>query len=644
MASQIKMPHLRGRHLFVIDIVASAAATIIALALLVDDQSAFGLIPAALILLAVRPPVNLLFGLHRHSWRYASVPELLEILKAVVTGSVIAVGVYVLIVQLGVIQVGLFSRSFWALECLISLALLGGIRYVIRATADPWPPRAALKGGAVPGVPTIVYGAGRAGAMVLRSAADPRAGVRPVGFLDDDDRLHGQTVAGLRVHGGLDQLASLVELTGARRLLIAMPGAPSDVLRGIVHEATSLGLQVRTVPRLHELLDGSVDAYKIRSVKVEDLLRREPVRDHLAGVADLIAGKVVMITGSGGSIGSELARQVFALGPGRLVLVDRAEGPLYGIQREIEVMQKRIGGGSELSAHIANVATRLTMQRIVHESRPDVIFHAAAYKHVPMMEEHPSDAVQVNIGGTMSVLDAAEANGVLNLLSVSTDKAVRPSSVMGATKRVAEALVADSARRSGRRFVSVRFGNVLGSSGSVVPTFQQQLERGEPLTVTHPDMTRYFMTVREAVWLILDAASIGRPGNLFVLDMGEQVRILDLAHDLIRLSGRDPEVVPIEFTGLRPGEKLHEELFYPEEHASATQSDSVMLAASQSVPGDIRERAAGLISLADGDHDPALRAELFALTDELAAAPGRKRVPWPGSGSRPVPETALVHK
>ena len=623
---QNKMPHLRRRHLFLIDVVAVLVAVTITLSLWAEVSPPATVLPAALILLFVRPLVNLSFGMHRHNWRFASVPELLQVSKAVGTGSFVAAAVFVLLVQLGVTAGG-SSLAFWVLEGLTSLALLGGIRYAIRATADRWQPRRTSGPTARgPGVPTILYGAGRVGVVVLRSTLDQRARIRPVGFLDDDDRLHGQTVAGMRVHGGLDQLSTLVEATGARRLLITIPDVTGDALRRIVYEATALGLDVSTVPQLHDILDGSIDARRIRRVRVEDLLHRPSVRNHLVGVPDLVAGKVVMITGAGGSIGSELARQVFALRPARLVLVDRAEGPLYGIQREIEMIRKRNRGSGELSAHIANVATRITMQRLVRESSPDVIFHAAAYKHVPMMEEHPSDAVHVNVGGTMSVLEAAEANAVRHVVFVSTDKAVRPSSVMGATKRIAEALVTESARRTGNAYVSVRFGNVLGSSGSVVPIFKQQLDRGEPLTVTHPDMTRYFMTIREAVWLILDAASIGEPGSLFILDMGEPVRILDLAHDLIRLSGRDPASVPIEFTGLRPGEKLHEELLYPAEQARATQSDKVMLAAAQVVPHNIREWVDILVLLADGDHDTALRAKLFELTDLLEAA-GHARAP-----------------
>ena len=287
--------------------------------------------------------------------------------------------------------------------------------------------------------------------------------------------------------GGLSELSRAVARTGAQALLITMPSAPGSTVRAIVDAALALGLEVRTAPSLTDLLDGSVDAYRVRRVRVEDLLRRPIVMDQAAAVTEIIEGQTVLITGAGGSIGSELARRVFALGPRRLILVDRAESPLYLLQRELETRRGHGNGSGELKIHLANVANRAAMDRLISGEMPSIIFHAAAYKHVPMMESHPSDAMFVNVGGTLALLDAASAAGVERFVLVSTDKAVRPSSVMGASKRIAEMLVADTARRTGRPYVSVRFGNVLGSTGSVVPIFQEQLENGEPLTITDPD-------------------------------------------------------------------------------------------------------------------------------------------------------------
>jgi FlaA1/EpsC-like NDP-sugar epimerase len=371
---------------------------------------------------------------------------------------------------------------------------------------------------------------------------------------------------------------------------------------------------------MNDLLDGTLDAYRVRRVQVADLLRRPTGSTHSTAVYDTLRDRTVVITGAGGSIGSELARQVFSIGPRRLVLVDRAESPLYLVQRELESRRARGQGQGEVRAHLANVASRAAMDRLIAMETPDVIFHAAAYKHVPMMEEHPSDAVHVNIGGTLSLLDAAVAAGVERFVLVSTDKAVRPTNVMGASKRVAEMLVADAARRTGNAYVSVRFGNVLGSTGSVVPIFQEQLEKSEPLSITHPDMTRYFMTIPEASWLILDAAAIGKSGDLFVLDMGDPVRIIDLARDLVRLAGRDPETQPMDVVGIRPGEKLHEELFYDAEQVQPTSVPKVLKAAADLPPTTLREEVRSLLVLATGAQEDHLRAALLAFVSRTTAA------------------------
>ncbi len=503
-----------------------------------------------------------------------------------------------------------FPRSFWIIELLLSVAILGGVRFGIRAASDAAPTAASET--ASDRRATLLYGAGDAGVQVARSARrHPDAGVVPVGFLDDDPTLAGDIVGGLRVHGGLDQLDRAVAETKAQVLLITMPSAAGTAVRRVVDAALARQLEVRTVPSMSDLLDGRVDAYRVRDVRVEDLLRRPMVTEHAAGVEEIIRDRTVVITGGAGSIGSELARQVFALGPRRLVLVDRAESPLYMVQRELEARRQRGRGSGELRVHLANVVSRAPMRRLIAEEAPSVIFHAAAYKHVPMMEEHPSDAAHVNIGGTLALLDAAAEADVERFVLVSTDKAVRPSSIMGATKRIAEMLVADTAHRTGRPYVSVRFGNVLGSTGSVVPIFQEQMEKGQPLTITHPDMTRFFMTIPEASWLILDAAALGRDGDLFVLDMGEPVRVLDLAHDFIRLAGRDAESQPIQIVGLRPGEKLHEELFYAAEEVEPTSSAKVLRAIAPPPRRNVRDAVREMLALATGDDDDDLRAALM---------------------------------
>jgi FlaA1/EpsC-like NDP-sugar epimerase len=635
---------IRGRSLVAIDLLGIVAAAYVALALRLDRFSAplhvaaFPLI--VILLLSVRSVVNVEVGLYGRRWRYASVPELGRAVGASAIGSLVAIVVFygTSVVGNGSWTDG-FPRSFWPIELLLSIAILGGVRFGIRAAADGV---ASNSGSATADrSPTLLYGAGDAGVLMARSASRyPACGVRPIGFLDDDPELKGAYIAGLRVYGGLRTMADAVAATGAQTLLITMPSASGAVVRRVVEAALELHLEVRTVPPITDLLDGTVDAHRIRRVRVEDLLRRPLVTDHAAGVEDIIRDQVVMITGGGGSIGSELARQVYAIGPRRLVLVDRAESSLYLVQRELEAQRGHGNGSGQIGAHLANVVSRASMTRIIAQEAPSVIFHAAAYKHVPLMEDHPSDAAYVNMAGTSVLLEAAEAAGVDRFVFVSTDKAVRPSSIMGASKRIGEMLVADAARRTGRPFVSVRFGNVLGSTGSVVPIFQSQLENGEPLTITHPDMTRFFMTIPEAAWLILDAAALGQNGDLFVLDMGQPIRVIDLAHDLVRLAGRDPSSQPIETIGLRPGEKLHEELFYDEESAEPTASTKVLRTASSPPPESVREDVQRILALASGDSDDELRQAMlgYARVHDTSAPAVRWRADAPaGVAASPGP-------
>ena len=611
------------------DVLLSAGAVSLAVVLRLDDGIA--VLPSmgavVLLLMFVQPLVNARLGLDRKLWPYASPMDYAHVLAAVVTGTVTTLVLYYIAVLPTPMAVAPLPLSFWAIVGLLNLVAMGGIRYFIRIITD-WSRERSKGQGLGAGVPTLLYGAGEAGAMMARSTrSDPSAGIAPIAFLDDDVTRHGRYVARLPVLGGLDRLQAAIAHTGASRLLITMPNASGRRVRQIVEAARAAGLKVQTVPALQELLDAPVSAFRVRDIRVEDLLMREPLTERASEVTSIVRNQTVMITGAGGSIGSELARQVFGMEPARLVLIDRAEGPLFAIEQDLRLLERHGQGSGELVIHLANVASRAVITRIVGETQPNIIFHAAAYKHVPMMEQHPSDAVQVNVGGTMSVLDAALSQGVERFVFVSTDKAVEPASVMGASKRIGEALVAEAANASGRPYVSVRFGNVLGSSGSVVPIFKKQLEDGEPLTITHPDMTRFFMTIPEAVWLILDAASFGTPGDLFVLDMGEPVRIVDLARDLIRLAGRDPETTPIEFVGMRPGEKLFEQLFYDREGARPTANPRVLLADGLSPVDDLRRQVARLLDMATGDADDALRQSLFQLIDGVAKPPPAAALP-----------------
>ena len=606
---------LRGRHLLIFDLGVMVLSAYVAMAVRYDGltgvESLRPFVPIFAILLTTRFAANIWLGLYSRGWRFASVPDLTRIVAAAMLGSALAVAIIYPVTALsGAGLTAGFPRSFWIVELLLTLAALGGIRFGIRATTE-WVPRS------VPIAPverrrTLFYGSGRTGVLMVKAALrKPEAGVVPVGFLDDDESLAGGSMASLRVFGGLSSLGRAVEETGAQTLLITMPSAPGSSIRRVVDAAMAMGLEVRTVPSVNDLLDGTLDAYRVRRVQVADLLRRPTDREHSSAVRDIIRDRTVVITGAGGSIGSELARQVYTIGPRRLVLVDRAESPLYLVTRELETRRDHGLGRGELRAHLANVASRAAMDRLIATEAPDIIFHAAAYKHVPMMEEHPSDAVHVNVGGTLALLEASVAAGVDRFVLVSTDKAVRPSNVMGASKRVAEMLVADAARRTGRPYVSVRFGNVLGSTGSVVPIFQEQLEKGEALSITHPDMTRYFMTIPEASWLILDAAALATNGDLFVLDMGEPIRIVDLARDLVRLAGRDPDTQPMDIVGVRPGEKLHEELFYDAESVEPTAVPKVLKAVSEAPVTSVRTDARTLLAMATGGREEELRTALL---------------------------------
>ena len=630
---------MRGRHLFVVDFVIIALSIVGAMILRFDSlrfaEEALIYFPAALWPLVIRPPINVLGGLYSRAWAYASVGELARIFVVVLVGSIAGMlFFYLVLVPLGVggtqTTVGRFPRSFFALEGLLTLAGMGGVRFLIRASQEwkGWRPgdpdrrrrREAAESSGL--VPTLVYGAGEIGATVLRtiSTAPDGLGMRVVGVLDDDRAKRNQVLRGQKVLGSIDELADIARVTGAHRLLIAIPTASGEVVRRAVEDATRLGLETRTVPALDELVSGRLGAAAIREVQVEDLLRREPVVIDEAALRGRLNGQTVLVTGAGGSIGSELARQVFNLDPARLVLLERAEGPLYDIERELALLSGRDSGTqaragrprAELVTRLANVVSPTAMRHVMEADRPVLVLHAAAYKHVPMMEHHPADAVYTNIGGTLTALRTSLAAGVDRFVLVSTDKAVAPTSVMGATKRLAELAVADVARRSNRPYLTVRFGNVLGSSGSVVPLFQRQLREGVPLTVTDPEMTRYFMTIPEAARLILEASLIGEPGDLFVLDMGDPIRIVDLARDVARLAGRDPDSVPLQFIGVRPGEKLHESLFYDMESIAPTRHPKV-LRARQSVghsPG-LMEQLDRLVEIAvEGDH-AATRVALF---------------------------------
>ena len=519
------------------------------------------------------------FGLYRGIWRFASLPDLKRI--------VLAVGVATLLIPVAIIlfRVGaVVPRSVLVLDPLLLVILMGGSRLAYRAWKEH-----RLAGVFRPGSkPVLVAGAGSAADFLLRELARNPAGFHVVGLLDDSRDKQGRRVQGIPVLGVLDDVAVWAKKMGVEDIVLALPSAAHRIRKHITQLCTNDGLKVMTIPSLEDLVAGRVSVSSLRRIELDDLLGRDPVQLDDSGLHQLLTGQVAMVTGAGGSIGSELCRQIAHFSPAKLVLFEQSELALYAMEQELP----QAFPGLSIVPVIGDVknATRVNQAMAAH--RPVVVFHAAAYKHVPLMENGNAwEAVRNNVLGTQVVAAAAQAHGVGKFVMISTDKAVNPTNVMGATKRLAEMACqamqqhADN-RPSGTRFVSVRFGNVLGSSGSVIPKFQKQIDAGGPVTVTHPDITRFFMSIPEAAQLVLQAGLMGEGGEIFVLDMGEPVKIAELAKLMIRLSGADEARVRIEYTGLRPGEKLYEELLADDESTLLTPHPKLRVAKARVADAD----------------------------------------------------------
>ncbi len=505
------------------------------------------------------------FGVPKCSWRFFSLRDAQRTVLAFgLSASVLVVlrltlarafaGSHVIALPLSVIAMN-FALASWSLI---------GLRMVRRLVAE----RSGRRPDARHSLPHVIIGAGQAGALVARElGARPHLSIRPVAFLDDDPMKIGTRVHGLPVAGPVNSLAQLCRRLRVRHAIIALGQAPRERMRAIVRICKEAGIATKIIPSLDQIVSGQKQVSEIREVDIEDLLGRCQVDLDASPVLPVLSDRTVLVTGAGGSIGSELCRQVMRFRPRKLLLCEHNENALFHIHRELEALRTTV----EIVPWLGSILDAPRMMQLFSTHSPHVVLHAAAHKHVPMVEWNPGEAIKNNIFGTQLIADLADRHGVLDFVTISTDKAVNPTSVMGATKRVAEIYTQALSRRSNARFVAVRFGNVLGSAGSVVPIFQEQIRRGGPVTVTDPDMRRYFMTIREACQLTLRAAALGKGGEIFVLDMGEPVRIVDLARDLITLSGFEPEVdIPVVFTGRRPGEKLFEELSVASEQADRT--------------------------------------------------------------------------
>jgi len=548
---------LRNLYLILVDILLTVVAVLGAFALRLDTLFRLYL-PVAywmiLICMLVKPVIYYMFGLYRRLWAYASMSELKLISLSVTVASVVVTTIITLLDAFKLVNV---PRLIPPIDWLLSLVAIGGFRFSLRLLAE-WRnsntrplPRNVRR--------MLVVGAGDAGALVVREMQrNPQLGLHPVGYLDDDSAKQRHQIHGVPVVGKLNDLGRALDRRRVDEVIIAIPSADGKVVRMVADICRLKGVSFRTMPGLYELIGGKISVNRLREVDITDLLRREPVQIQNELIGAALTGKRVLITGAGGSIGREICRQIARWGPQMLIMLGHGENSIFEAILELQEDFPTL----PLLPVIADIRDLPRMENIFKNFRPQVVFHTAAHKHVPLMESNVEEAITNNVIGTRNVCQAASAADTKRLVLISTDKAVRPANVMGATKRIAEMIVLDAAQRTGRAFSVVRFGNVLGSRGSVVPLFKRQIAHGGPITVTHPDMKRYFMTIPEAVHLVLQASAMGQGGEVFLLNMGQQIRILDLAEDLIRLSGLEPgKDIEIVFIGIRPGEKLSEDLW-----------------------------------------------------------------------------------
>jgi FlaA1/EpsC-like NDP-sugar epimerase len=514
---------------------------------------------AACLLILIRMLMIAGFGLLHGWWRYTGLSDTLDVVKCVFSGSIAFIVVNFIVVNRYVMNMTGFPRAIYVLEPLLTAGMLIGVRIFSRVLAE------SVRQDLAAARKVLLIGAGAGAQTVVREIGRPGSEYAPIGYVDDDRSKLGLKIEGIPVLGTIDQLPELVITYPVDEILIAVPSASSRQMQRYVEVCERTAVKFRTVPALRDVIAQRVSISDFREVNVDDLLGRDPVEIDLQSVRSAIRGQSVLVTGAAGSIGSEICRQLLEHEPAVLVCVDQNETGMFYLEHELAPRRGKIS----VQCHVADAGNQRRMERILQESRPEAIFHAAAYKHVPLMEENVSAAVQNNIFGLMNLLEVASENECRRFVLISSDKAVNPCNVMGATKRIGELIVAHRPT-NGMHCLSVRFGNVLGSNGSVIPMLQQQLRKNEPLTVTHPDVKRFFMTIREAVSLVLQASVIGEKGDTLVLDMGEPLLILELVRTLIKLSGRNEKQVAIQFTGLRPGEKLFEELFYEDEEVDQT--------------------------------------------------------------------------
>lgn len=616
-------PHLRNRYVLYGDLLLIIISVMGSFALRLDVAQLPYYFPAIVtmgaVALLLKLPTYYFFGLYRRVWIYASTRELRLITAAVTVGSVLTSALMLLMIALRLVVPGM-PRSALGIDWLLSLVLIGGSRFALRILAEE---SGAPKNGK--SRRALIVGAGDAGALVVRELQrSSQLNLVPAGFLDDDPAKQNQEIHGVRVIGFVKDLADTLENQHVDEVILAIPSAPGRLVRTISDVCRLKGVPSRTMPGLYELIGGKVSVNRLREVDITDLLRREPSHIDEAIIGDALGGKRILVTGAGGSIGRELSRQIARWNPAELTVLGHGENSIFETVLELRDDYPAL----KLVPIIADVKDRARLKSVLSEHQIQVVFHAAAHKHVPLMQANVEEAVLNNVFGTRNLVQAAIECKVERLVLVSTDKAVRPANVYGATKRLAEMIVLDAAHRTGCAFSVVRFGNVLGSRGSVIPLFKRQIAAGGPLQITHPAMERYFMTIPEAVHLVLQAAAMGRGGEAFLLDMGKQVRILDLAEDLIRLSGLEPgRDIEIEFTGIRPGEKLSEELWEPDKHYEKTAHPDIVRSEHEDTvtTGNLSEILSRLEKITDGGH----AGEIIALLDQAIPGASISETPAP---------------
>lgn len=558
-------------------------------------------------LLAVRSASHVWLRMFNGMWRYTGIRDLITLIKA----TTISTLAFALVVNL--IGPQGFPRSLYVIEWLLSMSLVGGLRLGIRALRE-----LVLQDAPVAGISRrriLVVGAGDAGASLVREIRGKfDAKYELVGLVDDEPAKQRERIDGAPVLGPVSAVPEIVTDRNVDEIIVALPRASAREMREVVETCSGTTATVRTVPAMDELIDGRVTVNAVRAVKIEDLLGRDPVMLETENISRWVQGRTMLVTGAGGSIGSELCRQLCAFRPARLILVEQAENALFNIHRQLLAAHPEV----ELVPCIADICDKARLDAAFRREQPHAIFHAAAHKHVPMMEMNPGEAVKNNVFGTKTVADLADAHGVEKFVMISTDKAVNPTSVMGVSKRTAELYVQALAQRSTTQFITVRFGNVLGSAGSVIPIFQEMISKGGPVLVTHPDMKRYFMTIPEAAQLVVQAATLGAGGEIFVLDMGDPVKIVDLARDLIKLSGFHEEDIEIRFTGLRPGEKLFEEIALGDEAVDKTRHPKIYVGKHRAMPIEVVKKGLrDLHAIADSGSAEQIRDALRALVPEF---------------------------